>query len=93
MSVFKNLIGFLKKHKKQQTEESPENMCTNCWGRQQHGNKFYEMAKNEGIDINTPDKHSGWIKEYTDKYLVKIELKKNEEGLYCESCKITFKEE
>ena len=92
MNVFESLMSFLKKHDHPETNESPENICTNCWGRQQYGDKFYEAAKNEGIDINSPDHHSGWIKTYADNYLHQSELRKHEDGMYCESCKITYKE-
>ena len=54
--------------------ESPEMICPNCWGKQEYGGQFYRAIKNEKIDVNQASKHIGWVQEYADKHLLKIQL-------------------
>jgi hypothetical protein len=90
-NIFESLLNFLKKKPSPGDGNTPDGLCPNCWGQQQYGGKFFEAVKNYDVDINAKNPHTGWVKEYADKYLTKIELKIQDNQLVCQNCKIAYK--
>lgn len=91
MNLIKSLVNYLKSNKEVNTEESPEGLCPNCWGRQEYGGNFYEAVKNHGLDVNTKQPEIGWIKDYAEKHLKGIRLETTDESMACPSCKISYR--
>ncbi len=90
MNVIESLLNFLKKDPELQDEKTPEGFCPNCWGRQDYGGKFYEVAKNYEADINSSNPSVGWIQEYANKHLSGIVLQTKNDELVCQTCKLTY---
>lgn len=91
MNIVHALLDFLKKKRRPDEKNVPEGLCPNCWGKQEYGGKFFEVAKNYNVDINSKDPSVGWVKEYADKYLLGIELKQQNGKLLCQKCKRTYR--
>ncbi|WP_299378262.1 hypothetical protein, partial [uncultured Kiloniella sp.] len=79
-----SLLTLLKKYKNKETEEVPEGMCPGCWGRQEYAGKFYDAVKNHTADINENTPNKGWIQDYADKNLSKIQLNKIDDSYVCQ---------
>ena len=75
MSVFNSMLKFFETKKTQ--EENSENLCPNCWGKQEYDGHFYEAIKNENVDINNYNKKKGWIQDYAEKHLYKMQNPQN----------------
>ncbi len=84
-----DLLSALKKTNN--STETPEGLCPNCWGRQEYGKHFYEAAKNNNVSIDQVDHKKGWIQDYADKHLYKIALVEKGSEVVCNNCKITYK--
>jgi hypothetical protein len=90
MNAIQSLLNFLKKKKETDTNETPEGFCPNCWGRQEFAGKFYESAKNNNFDINSKNPDIGWVQDYANKHLSGILLKKEDDKLVCQKCKLSY---
>ena len=91
MKLAKILFNFLKNRKSaSKDDEAPEGLCPNCWGRTEYGNKFFEAVKTHHIDVNSKDQSIGWIQDYANKNLGAIELKREDENMVCQKCKLTY---
>ncbi len=91
MNTITTLLNYLKKNPTLNKEEGPEGYCPNCWGRQEYGLQFYEMVKNNDVDVNSKNPNIGWIQDYANKHLAGILLEKKGESLVCEKCKIQYR--
>lgn len=91
MNAVNALLNLLKKKQTFDKNEVPEGFCPNCWGRQEYGGKFFEMAKNHTVDINSASPDVGWVKDYAEKHLLGIELKYEDNILLCQKCKLTYR--
>jgi hypothetical protein len=93
MGFISSLKGtFKSKKNKYPQPEALNDYCPNCWGREEYGGKFYQVAKSRGIDVNSKEPQQGWIKEYADNHLSHLKLKKHADGLICEGCKLNYTE-
>jgi hypothetical protein len=90
MNTITTLLNYLKKNPTLNKEEGPEGYCPNCWGRQEYGGKFYEVAKNYEADINSSNPSVGWVQEYANKHLSGIVLQTKNDELVCQNCKLTY---
>ena len=88
MNLYQSIISFFKS---QGSESTPQGLCPNCWGRQEYGDKFYQAALNSNVDFNKPDPKLGWIQSYVDQHIEKIQLKKHDDELVCQNCKIVYR--
>jgi hypothetical protein len=93
MNFIKSLVSFFKKHPVYDDQKTPEGFCPNCWGRQEYGSKFYEVAKNYNTDINSSDPQLGWIQEYANKNLTGIVLQPKNDKIVCQNCKLIYSHE
>ena len=91
INIFESLINYLKKNPTPGDGNTPEGLCPNCWGQQEYGGKFFEAVRNYQTDINASDPSVGWVKDYADKYLSGIELKKEDDQWVCQKCKLTYR--
>ena len=74
MNLSQNLKNFFTaKSNHQNTDEAPEGLCPNCWGRQEWEGNYYELMKARNI---TPESntYNNFINEIVTK-LDKITLK------------------
>ena len=91
VDILKSLTALLKKSKTPTTDDVPEGLCPNCWGRHEYGGQFYEAVKNNNMDINSKNPDVGWVQDYANKHLLGIELKHKDDILVCNKCKITYR--
>jgi hypothetical protein len=91
MDLVQSLLNLLRKGQKETKEDVPEGLCPNCWGRQEYGGKFFEASKNYDSDINSKNPKLGWIQEYANKHLLDIQLKKKDDQLICNKCKVNYR--
>ena len=93
MDLINSLIEHLKKTSELKKGETPAGYCPNCWGTQEYGKKFYEVAKNYKVDINSSNPNLGWVQEYANKYLAGIVLKSKDDKIVCQGCKLIYRPE
>ena len=91
MTLYNTLKSFLANS--DQSTETPENLCPNCWGRQEYQGKFFEAVKREGIDTQNLTEKKGWIQAYAEQYLSGIELVQNENHSICAACGVKYVDE
>lgn len=87
MNLIQNLTRYFNaKSKGENTIITPENVCPNCWGKQEWDGEFYKKIKAKNI---TPDNktYTSFIHEVAKK-LDKITLKSN--SYSCETCKTAY---
>jgi len=87
-----NIIASLKnyfetKFKGDNTLNSPEGICPNCWGKQEWDNEYYTKIRVKNI-TSDDNIYNNFINEVAEK-LGKVTLK--EDILICETCKTSFK--
>ncbi|NND06378.1 MAG: hypothetical protein HKN87_08355 [Saprospiraceae bacterium] len=91
MKLVQRLIDYLRnKAASDINKDVPDGLCPNCWGRNEYGGKFFEALKTHGIDVNSKDPSIGWIQDYANKHLAAIELKREDDNLVCQKCKLTY---
>ena len=91
MKIVDNIINMLSSRSELSMADVPENICPNCWGRNEYGGVFYDAIKNEGVDVNDLEAHVGWIQDYADKHLSGIALVEDNENHVCTGCKVKYK--
>ena len=88
MNLIENLKAyFSNKINNQETDNAPNGVCPNCWGKQEWDGEFYKKIK---VDNITPENNTydSFVHEVASK-LDKITLK--EDILICETCKTSYK--
>lgn len=90
MTIIDELRSFLSSNPVFSDEKAPEGFCPNCWGKQEYGGKFYELAKNYKADIKANDPKVGWVQDYANKHLSKITLYQKNDLLVCPNCKLNY---
>ena len=92
MKLVQILFDFIRnKNASDINNDTPDGLCPNCWGRNEYGGKFFEAVKTHHIDVNSKDDSIGWIQEYANKHLSAIELKREDDNLICQKCKLTYR--
>ena len=63
-------------------------VCPNCWGKQEYDGQIVEAARDRQIDINNHDKSStrAFIQEFITKHVVGIKLRKEGNHKVCPMC-------
>lgn len=84
------LFDFFKKKEK---TTIPDEICPNCWGRQEYEGKFIEVAKDRQIDISNHDSTAtkAFVQEFVTTHLDGIRLIKDGNSFVCPSCKTRYK--
>jgi hypothetical protein len=92
MNIVDALYKFLLKKNSEQEDSTPEEICPNCWGRQEYGGKFYESVKQANLDISHKDEALGWIADYANTHLkgIALQRKGDTEEIVCIGCKVSF---
>ena len=88
MTLYNTLKTYLTNQEK--SNEVPEGLCPNCWGRQEYQGNFFEAVKREGIDTENITEKKGWIQAYAETHLTGIELKNSEPHNVCASCGLNY---
>lgn len=91
MTLYNTLKSFLTNPNER--AKAPENLCPNCWGRQEYQGKFFEAVKREGIDTQNLTEKKGWVQAYAEQHLSGIELVKSEQHKTCASCGVKYIDE
>ena len=72
-------------------DNRPKGICPNCWGRQQWENRFYDVARDEQIDITNNKKREAFINDFVKKYVEGIRLHKDgPKYTRCQTCRSRF---
>lgn len=86
MSLIENIkIYFTKKKNNQPTNNAPEGICPNCWGKQEWEGEFYELmkgSKNEKRD----ETYNTFINKIMETNIDGIAIQKD--TYTCKTCKI-----
>lgn len=90
MKIVNRIIELVTGRKQLTLADVPENICPNCWGRNEYGGAFFNAIKNHGISINDIQSHVGWVQDYANKHLIDIVLKSDEGEVACEKCKVKY---
>ena len=92
MSLSHKIISYIRNNPILKEKEAPEDLCPNCWGREEYGGEFYNVLKNKNVDINTAHHELGWIQNYAAKHFESIKLMNHQENnLVCQTCKLVYK--
>ena len=87
MNIIENLKAYFKnKSLNKDILKSPENICPNCWGKQEWDGEYYKFIKGENNNPST-ETYDNFIKDVARK-LDKITLKNN--AYVCETCKVNL---
>ena len=84
------LFDFFKKEEKTIT---PDEICPNCWGRQEYEGKYIAMAEDRQIDINNHNSTAtkAFVQEFVTTHIDGIRLIKDGNSFACPSCKMRYK--
>jgi hypothetical protein len=68
------------------------NVCPNCWGKQEYDGRFVEAARDRQIDINNKDNTStrAFIQNFMSKYVDGISLRKEGDRRICPACSARY---
>jgi hypothetical protein len=88
MTLYNTLKSFLTNN--ENSAETPEGLCPNCWGRQEYQGKFFEAVKREGIDTQNITEKKGWIQAYAEQHFSGINLTHSEPHNTCASCGLKY---
>jgi len=88
MNIIENVKTYFRvKSNGNTTLTAPENICPNCWGKQEWEGEFYKKIKANNITLKN-NTYNNFIHEIAEK-LDKIILKKD--TYQCETCKVRYK--
>lgn len=75
MDIVKTIVEFFKKPETETINDSPEGVCSLCWGFQEYDGKIRELYKDKQVDVNNhKDSYmliQGFVKEHVDGYHIK----------------------
>lgn len=77
---------FKNKTENKETQNAPEGVCPNCWGKQEWEGEYYKFVKGEN---GNPDKevYNSFVKNVARK-LEKITI--NKDTYACETCSVKY---
>ena len=52
MDLIKNIVDFFKKPKEEMIGQSPEGVCSLCWGIQEYDGKIRKLYEDKQVDVN-----------------------------------------
>lgn len=79
---------FNKKQNNEPTENAPEGICPNCWGKQAWKGEFYEFmkgSKNEKLD----ETYNNFINKIVESNIEGIAIQKD--TYTCKTCSVNYK--
>ncbi len=75
MDIINKIVEFFKKPELETKNDSPEGLCSLCWGFQEYDGKIRELYKDKQVDVNNhKDSYmliQGFLKEHVDGYNIK----------------------
>ena len=75
MDLVKSIVEYFRKPKDQQTDDSPEGVCSLCWGIQEYDGKIREVYEDKQVDVNNhADSYmliQKFVKDNMDGYQIK----------------------
>lgn len=75
MDIVKPIVEFFKKPEQEAVNESPEGVCSLCWGYQEYDGKIRQLYKDKQVDVNNHESSymriQKFVKENVDGYHVK----------------------
>ena len=86
--MIEKLVTFFKRPADQIILENPDGICPNCWGKQEYDNVIRELYQDHQIDVNNGQTNHNFIKKVVVNKIEGIRLKKGNNGLVCNSCKL-----
>jgi len=89
MSFIDSLLKLVQGSKSESTDQVPEGICPNCWGRGEYAGQFYDAIKNEQVNAFDVSKKIGWIQDYANKHLSRITIQPDK-NVVCQKCKVSY---
>lgn len=75
MDIVNKIVEFFKKPEQETVNQSPEGLCSLCWGYQEYDGKIRERYKDKQVDVNNhKDSYmliQGFVKKHVDGYQLK----------------------
>ena len=75
MDIVKTIVEFFKKPEAETVNESPEGVCSLCWGYQEYDGKIRDLYRDKQVDVNNhKDSYmliQKFVKNHVDGYHVK----------------------
>ncbi|MGB3345529.1 MAG: hypothetical protein WBA61_16590 [Aequorivita sp.] len=75
MDIVNKIVEFFKKPEQETVNQSPEGLCSLCWGYQEYDGKIRELYKDKQVDVNNhKDSYmliQGFVKKHVDGYQLK----------------------
>ena len=87
MNLIESIKTYFKnKTENKETQNAPEGVCPNCWGKHEWGGEYYKFVKGEN---GNPDKevYNSFVKNVARK-LEKITI--NKDSYACETCSVKY---
>lgn len=87
MNLIESIKTYFKnKTENKETQNAPEGVCPNCWGKQEWEGEYYKFVKGEN---GNPDKevYNSFVKNVARK-LEKITI--NKDSYACETCSVKY---
>lgn len=87
MNLIESIKTYFKnKTENKETQNAPEGVCPNCWGKQEWEGEYYKFVKGEN---GNPDKevYNSFVKNVARK-LEKITI--NKDTYACETCSVKY---
>jgi len=88
--MIEKLISFFKKPVSEAINESPEDVCPNCWGKQEYDHEIREMYKDKQIDVNNHEANYAFIQDFVVTHIDGIKLKKGNNSFECPTCRAKY---
>ncbi|WP_008635315.1 hypothetical protein [Bizionia argentinensis] len=75
MDIIKTIVEFFKKPEAETINESPQGVCSLCWGYQEYNGKIRQLFKDKQVDVNNhKDSYTliqDFVKAHVDGYHIK----------------------
>jgi len=89
MGILSKLFGKKKKEPPNEDILLEANVCPNCWGKQEYGDRFVEYQKDQTkSNINNDKTHQkAFVQQFVESHVTGIHLKTEGDQLSCPKCK------
>lgn len=78
MDLVKSIVEYFKKPKQETENQSPEGVCSLCWGIQEYDGKIREVYRDKQVDVNNHEDSylliQKFVKDNMDGYRVKDDV-------------------
>ncbi len=87
MSIINSILSYFEN---KDTQQAPEGLCPNCWGRQEYEGETYEFLQSHQINLNNLTEKKAFIQDFVTKKIDGITLQRKGEKFMCTSCSVSY---